>query len=183
MLDAGTPAIMYRWYCTNCDLIDNITYSNKAMIRLIDTHCRMENGIQTTSLQTALTNAMTYKDNRSCRQCRHRLQSKVGQTTSIPSILAISTEEITCIDIPWKIDIKDSADIQVTMQLGGMVYYGNNHFTCRHLDNNGNILYNDGIETGSHSRFEGNINSWTDNNTWYMNGQTASALIYYRSRN
>ncbi|KIJ51987.1 hypothetical protein M422DRAFT_157179 [Sphaerobolus stellatus SS14] len=63
MLDAGTPAIMYRWYCTNCDLIDNITYNNKAMIRLIDTHCRMENGIQTTSLQTALTNAMTYKDN------------------------------------------------------------------------------------------------------------------------
>ncbi|KAI0083191.1 hypothetical protein BDY19DRAFT_872184, partial [Irpex rosettiformis] len=44
-------------------------------------------------------------------------------------------------------------------RLAGIIYFGDFHFTCRVIDNNGGIWYNDGIQTGSESRFESHIDN------------------------
>jgi hypothetical protein len=58
----------------------------------------------------------------------------------------------------------------VQMKLGGIIYFGNSHFTARILDLNGGIYYNDGLQTGNQCIYEGKYHSFSPvalwENTW-----------------
>ncbi|KAK7026925.1 hypothetical protein R3P38DRAFT_2527174 [Favolaschia claudopus] len=66
-------------------------------------------------------------------------------------------------------DIRISSKVQllsnnqtVSYSLRGAVYSGGKHFTCRVIDSDGSVWYNDGIETGRRSLFEGLMSELPD---------------------
>ncbi|KAK7059908.1 hypothetical protein R3P38DRAFT_2759269 [Favolaschia claudopus] len=70
----------------------------------------------------------------------------------------------------------------VTYSLRGVIYSGKKHFTCRIVSSDGSIWFNDGIETGRQSLFEGVMSAVSSN---FMNTldrgevtRAAAVLIY-----
>ncbi len=64
-------------------------------------------------------------------------------------------------------------------QLAGIVYFGNNHFSSRHVDPNNIVWFNDNIIQGRRAAGEGpiaNINMKTD-----PNGKVPDGFRYKRS--
>ncbi|KAI0083775.1 hypothetical protein BDY19DRAFT_873061, partial [Irpex rosettiformis] len=64
-------------------------------------------------------------------------------------------------------------------RLAGIIYFGDFHFTCRVIDNNGHIWYNDGIQTGSQSQYESHIDqTHSELLQSALNNRKKSVVIY-----
>ncbi|KAI0090052.1 hypothetical protein BDY19DRAFT_870617, partial [Irpex rosettiformis] len=64
-------------------------------------------------------------------------------------------------------------------RLAGIIYFGDFHFTCRIIDNEGMIWYNDGIQTGSQSRYESHINNIHPHLLQCAPGHRKSSVVIY----
>ena len=73
--------------------------------------------------------------------------------TDSPSFIAFHRKGV---HVAWNHYLKLG---EQTYRLCGLIYYKDFHFTCRIISPNGSIWYNDGIQTGSSSRYEAHIDS------------------------
>ncbi|KZT29222.1 hypothetical protein NEOLEDRAFT_1030734, partial [Neolentinus lepideus HHB14362 ss-1] len=62
--------------------------------------------------------------------------------------------------------------------LTGIIYHGDYHFTCRYIDKNGDIWFNDGIETGRQCTKDGNIHTTTLEDLMSCRGKSIGTVIY-----
>ncbi|KIJ40649.1 hypothetical protein M422DRAFT_173464 [Sphaerobolus stellatus SS14] len=67
------------------------------------------------------------------------------------------------------------------MVLGGIIYYGQNHFTSRIIDEDGSVFCSDGIINKRMCIYEGQLNNISAENLWTHRFRRASAVIYYSS--
>ena len=64
------------------------------------------------------------------------------------------------------------------LNLCGLIYYKNFHFTCRVVDLDGKIWYNDGKSMGRSSTIDGTLQSITEDSIWSRGEQSLVAAIY-----
>ncbi|KAI0083344.1 hypothetical protein BDY19DRAFT_863585, partial [Irpex rosettiformis] len=64
-------------------------------------------------------------------------------------------------------------------RLAGIIYFGDFHFTCRIVDKEGGIWYNDGIETGSQSQYESHIDNMHSQLLQTAPGHRKCSVIVY----
>ncbi|KIJ27630.1 hypothetical protein M422DRAFT_190772 [Sphaerobolus stellatus SS14] len=65
------------------------------------------------------------------------------------------------------------------MVIGGIIYYGQNHFTSRIIDTDGYVFYNDGIMNKKQCIYEGKFINYSPEKLWTHGFSRASAVIYY----
>ncbi|KIJ23472.1 hypothetical protein M422DRAFT_195868 [Sphaerobolus stellatus SS14] len=66
-----------------------------------------------------------------------------------------------------------------TMVIGGIIYYGQNHFTSRITDTDGSVFYNDGIMNKKQCIYEGQFINYSPDKLWTHGFSRASVVIYY----
>ncbi|KAK6992153.1 hypothetical protein R3P38DRAFT_2803325 [Favolaschia claudopus] len=91
-----------------------------------------------------------------CANCGHALM-RIKKATKVPPLLVfvLSSPEVI-INRELSVLVEDVA---AKYYLSGVVYSGKKHFTSRVIKRNGDMWYNDGIETGRESVFEGVMQS------------------------
>ncbi len=102
------------------------------------------------------------------------------QFKKVPSILAviISNQNAT---ISNKLKMTDLTGQSSTLKLVGVIYHGDFHFTSQVIDNNKDVWFNDGIETGASCDFKGKLRDVSSENLNFADdGRKAVALIYHK---
>lgn len=83
-------------------------------------------------------------------------------------------EEKTMVQFDPIISYNDS-----NYRMAGIIYFGDVHFTCRIIDQTGQMWYNDGIQTGRECRFEGNIRNMHPELLWNAPGRRKATSVIY----
>jgi hypothetical protein len=74
--------------------------------------------------------------------------------------------------------IKSQNGKNTVLNLRGLIYYKNFHFTCRVVDLDGKIWYNDGKSMGRSSTIDGTLQSITEDSIWSQGEQSLVAAMY-----
>jgi hypothetical protein len=77
------------------------------------------------------------------------------------------------------IEISDLQGGIHTMVIGGIIYYGQNHFTSRIVDTDGSVFYNDEIMSKKACIYEAQFINFRSDNLWTHGFRWASAVIDY----
>ncbi|KAJ7284745.1 hypothetical protein C8J57DRAFT_1052200 [Mycena rebaudengoi] len=75
---------------------------------------------------------------------------------STPPLLYLDIPSTSTCLIDPQIEIVSEAQSR-SMYLRGIIYHGENHFVARIVSKEGDVWFHDGIATGSHMLYEGNI--------------------------
>jgi hypothetical protein len=95
----------------------------------------------------------------------------------VPSILVIYIDNKDLL-VDRELEFKVGRE-SVKMDLRGVIYGGNSHFTSRLLDKSGNLWYNDGMTTGRRCMSDGPILAMRDARQLTMcRGKIAVAAVY-----
>jgi hypothetical protein len=100
-----------------------------------------------------------------CPQCSiHGLDRPISRMTSTTTIR--SMPPVLFLEIPilseYSVDPKltlGSEHEPINMILRGVIYHGSNHFVSRIISGTGDVWFHDGIATGRHCIYEGNISN------------------------
>jgi hypothetical protein len=97
-----------------------------------------------------------------CYTCADiRLLNRVLQLDTEAGLLAFEIVDHNLLPEPTlSLDMTNGTRKLYTLR--GLAYHGSNHFTCRLVDPQGRIWYNDGATTGNSSILEGNLNGSSD---------------------
>ena len=149
---ACTTWTPYTWRCRSCnytDICPGPAIAEHISIALTETMIQQDCNI------IHISNALNERINSNtlCPHCFERSQSHTMQI-DIPFQLpphvmfigVIETNLYILVDHNLIISHKGS---RWEYKLKGAIYFGNNHFTCRLIDNNGMIWFHDGITTGN----------------------------------
>lgn len=93
--------------------------------------------------------AVKSKSNHSCETCNTILK-RTYQYESPPAFIPLQIIDDLSIQLGHIAFLHESR-----YRLIGTIYFGGFHFTCRIIDSNGDIWYNDGVNTGRSSEHEG----------------------------
>jgi hypothetical protein len=95
-----------------------------------------------------------------------------------------STPQVLGVDLTYSklklsssIHIPVGDDAHMVLHLRGIIYYGQAHFTCRLIQADNNVWYNDGIVHGRRCVAEGHVNLIADLNR-SQDGRQACFAIY-----
>ena len=109
-----------------------------------------------------------------CPQCGRSMQ-KIQKYEKAPNIIAsITTDKVV---IENQITLPE---IHQMYRLCGIVYYHNQHFVCRFVDQSGDIWYHDGIATKDQVQYCGNIVNYSAKKLQTSGEYVMSLLIYMR---
>ncbi|KAH6867293.1 hypothetical protein BKA70DRAFT_1133828 [Coprinopsis sp. MPI-PUGE-AT-0042] len=76
--------------------------------------------------------------------------------TRTPSIVILEiVDQDVCLNA--LLSFRNSETHETTMQLRGLIYLGNEHFTSRWIDGQGQIWFHDGARTGRLCQFDGSM--------------------------
>jgi hypothetical protein len=125
------------------------------------------------------------KTQRTCKDCRTNFNLYYNFINAPPILVAEISGICIHIDEEFTIDVKEinNTTNEVTMdeivryKLKGVIYYKDYHFTSRLCDENNNVYYHDGIETGTLTIYEGKI---SDINFSHCRNATASIVMYVK---
>jgi hypothetical protein len=111
-----------------------------------------------------------------CYRCVDiRLLNRILKLDTEASLLAFEIVDHNFLPEPMlSLDTMNSTRKLYTLR--GLAYHGSNHFTCRVVDPQGQVWYNDGAITGNSSTLEGNLNA-SSNLTWLQKAH-GKTLIY-----
>ncbi|KDR65319.1 hypothetical protein GALMADRAFT_82002, partial [Galerina marginata CBS 339.88] len=96
--------------------------------------------------------------------------------TEAPKILVLEYP-LTNIKSSHQIKIKVGNEV-ICLQLKGIVYHGQNHFTSRVIDSDRTIWYNDGIETGKNFIEDGHLSTIADKDLRNRKDQNLVLAVY-----
>ncbi|KAJ6522930.1 hypothetical protein DFH09DRAFT_938153 [Mycena vulgaris] len=118
-----------------------------------------------------------------CPACRlNNVRSKmfmIPKLTDVPGIMLI---DINHDRLSFSDQLGfDSAGVMVKLNLRGIIYGGQNHFTCRFIDSNGTVWFHDGISTGRTCIRDASLEGRYDPMALHKCGEKlAVAVIYAR---
>ncbi|KAK6980534.1 hypothetical protein R3P38DRAFT_2747018 [Favolaschia claudopus] len=90
--------------------------------------------------------------NETCTQCGRGLAHIKTAKRAPPVLVFVLTSPDVHINMKLRLLVDNNG---TDYQLSGVVYGGRKHYTCRVVCKNGDLWYNDGIETGQDSVYEG----------------------------
>jgi hypothetical protein len=129
----------------------------------------------TGSISQILENHMRHQSQQTCGNCHAPLGTKIHFS---------ETHKIYAVDVTdgngtLGRTVKIQGLVQATtLHLKGLVYHGGYHFTCRIIDESGNIWFRDGITTGRMSTREGQIGSISQPNLQECKNKQLCLVIY-----
>ena len=91
------------------------------------------------------------KSTRLCPTC-HKSAQKLYRFNTLPLFIPLAVENNITVILEHTATFYDGQ-----YKLVGIIYHGGFHFTCRIIDSEGQIWYNDGVRTGRKSEYEGNM--------------------------
>ena len=129
----------------------------------------------TGSISQILENHMRHQSQQTCGNCNAPLGTKIHFS---------ETHKIYAVDVTDRnVTLSRTVKIQglvraTTLHLKGLVYHGGYHFTCRIIDESGNIWFHDGITTGRMSTREGKMGSISQPNLKECKNKQLCLVIY-----
>lgn len=169
--------------CDNCGLHNptftpintNIHIFSAGTWRITNMHNLPPNSAHGSTEQCAFLYFKSLRVHTPCPHCRLNLQmSKTFNT--LPRVIIIHLG-VQSMQISHTINVHLPSG-NYTYHLKGMIYFGNFHFTSQFVDNNRNIWYHDGIETGRTCTFEGALHTSTNNTLLHTHGKQLCTAIY-----
>ena len=106
-----------------------------------------------------------------CEKC-NKVLSESLKLEQMPLFIPFIVQHVT-IHIDFEILVQKQSYF-----LGGIIYYGNNHFTSRIIDHLGNIWYHDGMTSKSSVINEGKIHNMSTEQLKTAKDRTSVILIY-----
>ena len=100
---------------------------------------------------------------------------KIQRYEKAPNILAFITTDKVVIENQITLP-----EIHQMYRLCGIVYYNNQHFVCRFVDQSGGIWYHDGITTKDQVQYCGNTVNYSAKKLQTSGEYVMSLLIYMR---
>src|SRR5882762_3038593 len=129
----------------------------------------------TGSISQILENHMRHQSQQVCGNCNAPLETTIHFS---------KTHKIYAVDVTNRnVTISKSVKIQrsvhaTTLHLKGLVYHGGYHFTCRIIDESGNIWFHDGITTGRNSTKAGKFRRVSQPNLKECRNNQLCLVIY-----
>ena len=166
-------------WCSQCAKCIKITEFRKPYLWQYDNYI-WEQGIYSNgsandqNVATWIEAILNQKSHRRCSTCQTKLYRLI-QYDDFPSFIPI------IIHSRIKINITNHFKLDGTQyRLCGLIYHGGFHFTCRIVDSNGDLWYNDGITTQRNCRYDGNFQHQNNDFFYTCEGRILSMLIYSR---
>lgn len=113
------------------------------------------------------------KSSRSCLDC-HKVLHRIYQFDTPPLFIPLATENT----IPVKLE-HTAKMYNNEYKLIGIIYYGSFHFTCRIIDCDGSIWYNDGLRTGRKCEYEGNMKDFDNDRLLHAREERNCTVAVY----
>ena len=129
----------------------------------------------TGSISQILESHMRHQSQQVCDNCNAPLESTIhfSETHKLYAV------DITDRDVILSRTVKIQGSVRATtLHLKGLVYHGGYHFTCRIVDESGNIWFNDGITTGRISIKDGKFGSVSQPNLKECRNKKLCLVIY-----
>ena len=131
------------------------------------------------SVQTVFDTLLYSNSKFHCISCRVVLTPIYPQFMETPKIFALHTG-LERLSIKASIHLNINGNL-IEMRLGGIIYFGDAHFTCRIVDSINNVYYNDGLMTGNQCIYEGNFNNFTSEQLSRTCNKIACYILYYKA--
>ncbi|KDR64842.1 hypothetical protein GALMADRAFT_82610, partial [Galerina marginata CBS 339.88] len=154
-------------FCANCDFI-HAEYSDQLGF-IFDLSSR-----KATSTQKWIS-TLDQPCVEKCPECSEIFTHQIDYTEA-PKILVLEYP-LTNIKSSHQIKIKVGNEV-TCLQLKGIVYHGQNHFTSRFIDSDRTIWYNDGIETGKNFIEDGHLSTIADKDLRNCKDQNLVLAVY-----
>ncbi|KAJ7016600.1 hypothetical protein C8F04DRAFT_981158 [Mycena alexandri] len=116
-----------------------------------------------------------------CPLCRQEgVRQRLNMTTKLRSVPPIMVFDLSSDRLVFNDDLKFSCGEEtIVMKLRGIIYGGQNHFTCRYVQQDGTVWFHDGITTGSSCLRENKLQDLKDRLCLHRCGaKLAVAAIY-----
>jgi hypothetical protein len=129
----------------------------------------------TGSISQILEKHMCHQSQQVCSNCNAPLETTIHFS---------DTHKIYAVDVTDRnVTLSRTVKIQgltraTTLHLRGLVYYGDYHFTCRIIDDSGNIWFHDGMTTGRIAIKEGGFGSISQPNLKQCRNKQLCLVIY-----
>jgi hypothetical protein len=121
--------------------------------------------------------SLEHETHEKCPHCLSTLRQPIG-FKSIPSLLVF---EINSRNIKISKTLKFvQHDETAVLDVRGLIYHGDFHFTSRIVGNDGNVWYHDGITTGSACENEGDIEKFSSKKLLRCRGKQLVLVVYAR---
>jgi len=129
----------------------------------------------TGSISQILESHMHHPSQQVCGNCNAPLETTIhfSETHKIYAV-DVTDRNVT---LSRTVKIQGSARA-TTLHLKGLVYHGGYHFTCRIIDESGNIWFHDGITTGRISINEGKFGTVSQPNLKECRNKQLCLVIY-----
>ncbi|KDR75354.1 hypothetical protein GALMADRAFT_69980 [Galerina marginata CBS 339.88] len=169
-LQTDQPISTKRRLCLNCNWTDiNITQETYSLLIGI-------NATNTTSLKDWFSSP-NERTRYACNACSVRNVVLHLELNTIPPFIYVDLQGRTEIEISPKINIPNISGVETELFLEGIIYYGENHFTCRMFSDT-SVWFHDGILTGSNAYRE----SPTELRSMLHRGTTTAIGVIYVQR-
>ena len=129
----------------------------------------------TGSIAQILENHMHHQSQQVCGNCNAPLETRI-HFSDPHRIYAVDVTD-RHVTLSRTVKIQGSART-TTLHLKGLVYHGDFHFTCRIIDESGNIWFHDGMTTGRSTLKEGKFGSVSQPNLKECRNKQLSLVIY-----
>lgn len=118
--------------------------------------------------------------NQTCpsKKCRHKVQ-RFHKFRQIPNLIVLKVNGTIKID--KTINIYYDGQVRRSYKLRGIVYFGNNHFTCRFIDSTNKVWYSDGMDQTGYCVMEGSLDHMENEELQAPSGKKACVLLYLMS--
>ncbi|KAJ7733308.1 hypothetical protein B0H16DRAFT_1468145 [Mycena metata] len=172
--------------CQKCGFMDNRAYGMLESYLTASLNGYSENPV-TLSVSDWLSNYMTNGRKKRCPSCtqmgRRERMKMTAHLKDVPPIMLFDVcSDRLVFDDELRFMLGRNNEI-TTLKLRGVIYGGQSHFTCRYIQEDGTIWFNDGITTGSSCLREGKIQDLDDRLCLHRCGSNqAVAIIYAKTR-
>src|SRR6267154_1894318 len=129
----------------------------------------------TGSISQILENHMRHRSQQVCSNCNAPLESTIhfSETHKIYAV------DVTDRNVTLSRTVKIQGSVHATtLHLKGLVYHGGYHFTCRIVDESGNIWFHDGMTTGRTSIKDGKFGTVSQPNLKECRNKQLCLVIY-----
>ena len=80
-----------------------------------------------------------------CHRCKRYSQKRIHFSKDTPPILCLTPwPSVEPVKVNQELSLSEGPD-KITLKLRGVIYHGQNHFTCRYITKSRQVFYHDGL--------------------------------------
>ncbi|KAJ6536068.1 hypothetical protein B0H19DRAFT_963001 [Mycena capillaripes] len=168
-----------RQSCARCGFIDDKSYGmlESYMSAGLSNRRDYPSGVP---LKTWIANYLTTGRQGSPNCAFDGVRIRMGMTVMLRDIPPIMLIDLSSDKLLFDEEITfDVVGTPAKLKLRGIIYGGQNHFTCRMIEKDGKMVLHDGISTGSSCMEEGNLRSTLDKLSLHRCGEKKAIAVLY----